>query len=171
MATEAKSTSAEGLCPETKGASERWATPFVPFLSTSRCLLPWAIRILPGSIASPSSASLTLRGQIRSRLFANSFVNPGGICCTTTIGTFRSWSSFENTTRRASGPPVLIPMAISSVFAGLRNWVGACAGVAGGATAKLKWTAISETFSVGAFGLYSEGVRTFLPCDLRYEPP
>jgi hypothetical protein len=73
-------------------------------------------------------------------------------------------SRFEKTTRRASGPPVEIPMAIISVLAGLRSWVGGWAGAAAGVEDNLKWTLRSGDCGVWGAGLgaYSFGARTYL---------
>ena len=50
------------------------------------------------------------------KLLANSAVNPAGMCCTTKIGCLTSGLISLNTSRKALGPPVEIPIAIISIF-------------------------------------------------------
>ena len=78
------------------------------------CFPPGAINILPGSTTSPFSASLTSICDLLLRLFARDAVNNGGICCTINIADLRPFGSIGTILISALGPPVEIPIPITS---------------------------------------------------------
>ena len=59
------------------------------------------------------SASTTVSGLMRSRETESDLLKVGGMCCAIKIGTERSAGMPASSSRRALGPPVLIPMAIA----------------------------------------------------------
>ena len=62
----------------------------------------------------PSTASTTLILDLAARRSASIFVNSGGMCWTSTMGTGKSPRSCGRTTSKAAGPPVDTPMATMS---------------------------------------------------------
>ena len=112
LATEWKSASTEGLCPETLGPSLICTLYVAPLLFSVMWKLPGAIKHLPGVTVSPSSASFMVICESEFSLSAKAFVKFAGICCTTTMPGIVA-GRFGSTCCSASVPPVDVPMAIT----------------------------------------------------------
>ncbi len=86
---------------------------------------------MPFSTRSPSLASLTGKGNSRSKRSAKLLVKPLGICCTTTIPAGRFGGIDAKTPSRALGPPVEDPMitSLSAAPAAGRSKTGKAGGL------------------------------------------